>query len=79
MDNIENIVKKLKNDTNTSDYITYREKQVCDKKIIIIYNDTLTSSDKISDFIVRSLDKINTNYKLALQKNQFIKKKLIFL
>lgn len=63
MNNIENIVKNLKNDTNTSDYITYREKQVCDKKVIIIYNDTLTSSDKISDFIVRSLDRINKNYK----------------
>ena len=62
MNNIENIVKQLKSDTNQSDYITYREKIVCNKKIVIIYNDTLTTSDKISDFIVRSLDRINKNY-----------------
>lgn len=62
MNNIENIVNKLKKDTNNTDYTTYREKQVCGKKIIIIYIDPLTSSDKISDFIVRSLDRINKVY-----------------
>jgi len=60
---IENIVKKLKKDTNNNENITYRTKYICGKKIYIIYNEPLTSSDKISDFIIRSLDKINTKYK----------------
>ncbi len=60
--NIENIVNKLKKDTNQNDDITYRTKYICGKKIYIIYNEPLTSSDKISDFIIRSLDKINDKY-----------------
>ena len=63
MNNIEYIVNKLKNDTNNTDYTTYREKIVCNKKVYIIYIDPLTSSDKISDFIIRSLDRINKTYK----------------
>lgn len=63
MKDIEYIVNKLKNDTNNTDYTTFREKTVCDKKMVIIYIDPLTSSDKISDFIVRSLDRINKIYK----------------
>lgn len=63
MKNIDFIVNKLKTETNNTDYTTYREKIVCGKKIIIIYIDPLTASDKISDFIVRSLDRINKIYK----------------
>lgn len=59
MENIDKIVKKLKKDTNNANDITYREKIVCKKRVQIIYNESLTGSDKISDFIVRSLDKIN--------------------
>lgn len=59
---IENIVKKLKKETKQSDDITYRLKYICGKKIYVIYNEPLTSSDKISDFIIRSLDKINKRY-----------------
>ncbi|MBQ8681706.1 MAG: spore germination protein [Bacilli bacterium] len=61
--NIDTIVEQLKKDTNQTDYTTYREKIVCGKKVVIIYIDPLTSSDKISDFIVRSLDRINKIYK----------------
>ena len=64
MNDIEYIVKKLKSDTNNTDYTTYREKTVCNKKVIIIYIDPLTSSDKISDFIIRSLDRINRLYQI---------------
>jgi len=60
--NIENIINKLKKDTNNNENITYRIKYICSKKIYIIYNEPLTSSDKISDFIIRSLDKINNKY-----------------
>lgn len=63
MENIENIIKKIKKDTNNAEDITYREKTVCKKKVEIIYIESLTGSDKISDFIVRSLDKINKTSK----------------
>ena len=63
MKDIDYIVNKLKKDTNDTDYTTYREKIVCNRKLVIIYIDPLTSSDKISDFIVRSLDRINKLYK----------------
>lgn len=63
MKDIGYIVNKLKKDTNNTDYTTYREKIVCNRKLVIIYIDPLTSSDKISDFIVRSLDRINKTYK----------------
>ncbi len=57
-----NIIKKIKKDTNNSNEITYRIKQVCNTNIHIIYNEPLTSSDTISNFIIRSLDKINRLY-----------------
>lgn len=62
MESIDNIIKKIKKDTNNVDDITYRYKYVCGNKLWIIYNEPLTSSDKISDFIIRSLDKINNKY-----------------
>ena len=57
------IIKKLKQDTNNSSYIVYREKYIKKNKIDIIYNETLCDSDKLSDFILRSLDHIETIYK----------------
>lgn len=63
MEKIKNIVKQLKKDTKESSDITYREKTINNKKIIIIYNEPLTSSDKISDFIIRSLDQISKTKK----------------
>lgn len=52
------IIEKLKQETNNLSDIIYREKMVHKKKIYIIYNEPLTSSDKISDFIIRSLNNI---------------------
>ncbi len=63
MENIEEIVKKLKKDTNNAEDITYQKKIVLKKKIYIIYNESLTGSDKISEFIVKSLEKINKEKK----------------
>lgn len=57
------IIEKLKKDTNNSSYIVYREKYINKSKIDIIYNETLCDSDKLSDFILRSLDHIETIYK----------------
>ena len=62
------IIQKLKKDTNNIDSITYRKKIIKKKIIIIIYNEPLTSSDKISDFIIRSLDKIDHNKSLKSNK-----------
>lgn len=56
------LIKKLKKDTNNSSYIIYREKYIKKTKIDIIYNETLTDSDKLSDFILKSLDYIETIY-----------------
>ena len=44
------IIKKLKQDTNKSSYIIYREKYIKDIKIDLIYNETLTDQNKMSDF-----------------------------
>ena len=67
---LRKIILKIKKDTNYVSDITYRKKIVCNKVIYIIYNEPLTSSDKISDFIIRSLDKIN-NY--STKKNSLEK------
>lgn len=56
------IINKLKEETNNSSYIIYREKYIKGKKIDIIYHEALTSQDKLSDFIFRSLDKIEKIY-----------------
>ena len=56
--NIDNIIARLKNETNNLQDIVYRMKKIRKKQICIIYNEPLTSSDKISDFILRSLNKI---------------------
>ena len=48
-------INRLKKDTNNNSDITYRNIYVKDKLITLIYSDSLTSSDKISDFIIRSL------------------------
>ena len=55
---MKNIIYKLKKDTNYQDNIIYRKKTILYKELYIIYNETLTSSDSISDFIIRSLNKI---------------------
>ena len=57
------IIEKLKQETNNSGFIVYREKYIKKSKIDIIYNETLCDSDKLSDFILRSLDHIETIYK----------------
>lgn len=56
------IIKKLKQDTNNSSYIIYREKYIRKTRIDIIYNEALTDSDKLSNFIYRSLDHIENIY-----------------
>ena len=55
---MDSIINRLKKDTNNDDNIIYREKMMLYKKIYIIYNQTITSSSNISDFVIRSLNKI---------------------
>ena len=56
------IIKKLKEDTNNSSYVIYREKYIKGIRIDIIYNEVLTDQDKMSNFIYRSLDHIDNIY-----------------
>ena len=56
------IIKKLKEDTNTSSYIIYREKHIKNIKIDLIYHEALTDQEKMSNFIYRSLDYIEKIY-----------------
>ena len=56
------IINKLKEETNNSSYIVYREKYINNIKIDIIYNEVLTDQDKMSNFIDRSLDHIEKIY-----------------
>lgn len=53
-----NIINRLKKDTNNQLTIVYRKKKILFKTIYIIFNETLISSDTISNFIIRSLNKI---------------------
>ena len=63
------IINKLKIETNNTDKIIYRKKKIFYKELYIIYNETLVSSDKISDFIIRSLNNILVpNYNNILNK-----------
>ena len=59
---INNIIETLKSETNNAEDIVYRKKIINKETIYIIYNEPLTSSDKISDFIIRSLDSIDYKY-----------------
>ena len=56
---MNNVINRLKKDTNNDDNIIYRKKIIFFKEIYIIYNQTITSSSDISDFIIRSLNKIH--------------------
>ena len=57
--NMQNIIDKLKLATNNNDNIIYRKKTILYKTIYLIYNETITSSDTISNFIIRSLNHIH--------------------
>jgi len=61
--NINNIIDRLKEETNNQDNIIYRKKIIKKRLLYIIYLEELTSSDKISDFIIRSLTNIENNLK----------------
>lgn len=69
LENVDLVIEKLKRETNEISDIVYREKIVNKTKIFIIYNEPLTSSDKISDFIIRSLTNID---------NKKVSSKLLF-
>ncbi len=57
---MKEVIDKLKSDTNNLSNIIYRKKRYLLKSIWIIYNETLVSSNVVSDFIIRSLDSIHS-------------------
>lgn len=67
INDVEKIVECLKNDTNNIGDIVYRKKIIHKKKLYIIFNEPLTSSDKISDFVIRSLNRIVDN-RISIKK-----------
>lgn len=66
LSNNENIITKLKKDTNNLSSIIYRKMIIKKHTINIIFNEPLTSSNKISDFIIRSLSLIHITNKNIL-------------
>lgn len=75
---MEEIINKIKIETNNNHNIIYREKYIFYKKIYIIFNETISSSDKISDFIIRSLNHIHIpTYKNIINKISNFKYKKI--
>ena len=69
---LKDIILRIQKDTNYVGDITYRKKYVSGRCIYIIYNEPLTSSDKISDFIIRSLDSIHHRYSNCSHLDQVI-------
>lgn len=66
---MQEIINKIKKETNNLENIIYREKKILYKTIYIIYLDALISSDKISDFVIRSLNNIHIpTYKNIINK-----------
>ena len=59
INNLDLVIEKLKNDTNNNEYLVIRKKKICNVNAILIYYEPLVSSDKISEFIIKSLNKIN--------------------
>ena len=53
-----NYIDLLKKETNNTKDIVYRKKKVRNKDICIVYSDSLTSGNSISDFIIKSIDEI---------------------
>ena len=63
------IINRIKKETNNQDNIIYRKKKILHKNIYIIFNETLSASDKISNFIIRSLNHIHIpTYKNIINK-----------
>ncbi len=55
----EDIVNYIKTSTSNSKDIAYRKVQVLDSIIYVVYSETLTSTDRISDFVIRSIKEIS--------------------
>lgn len=78
MNNMQEIINRIKKETNNLDNVIYRKKKILHKEIYIIYIDALIAADKISDFVIRSLNNIHIpTYKNILNKiNNFKYKEL---
>lgn len=67
------IIEKLKQETNNIQDIIYRYKKINKKNICIIFYEPLTSSDKISEFIIKCINRIKTinikNITKIIEKN----------
>lgn len=57
----QNIIKRIKKETNNDSAIFIRKMLINNKELYLLFNETLVSSDIISDFVVRSLNRFNKN------------------
>lgn len=64
----EDIIEYIKVKTNNSKDIYFRKLDVLDEDVYIVYNECMTSTDLISNYVIRSLDEIS--------KSDVTKKKL---
>ena len=63
IDSLDLVIKKLKYETNNNQYLIIRNKKVNNIKTCVIYFEPLVSSIKISEYIIKSLNKINCKNK----------------
>lgn len=71
-------IKKLKYETNNNPDIIYRKINLNNINLTLIYSESLTSGDKISDFIIRSLNNLqNFNPTLQIIQNSISNFKVI--
>lgn len=70
LNKLDEVIEKLNNETNRVSSIIFREKKINNKRILIIFNEPLISSDKVSDFVIRSLNKIKgRNLVMQIENN----------
>jgi spore germination protein KA len=69
INNIELVINKLKEETNNNEYLIIRNKKINNINISIIYYEPLVSSIKISEYIIKSLNKLNNNLIYNIKNN----------
>jgi len=62
-------IEKIKKDYKNSPDMTFREFNTNNTKIELVFNESLTSSDAINDFILKNLTNIKEKKEIDIQKN----------
>lgn len=70
---IKTNIDKIKNDIGNSSDLVYRNINIKNKKISYIYLESVSSDDKISDFLVKNLSNLSKNNSINMFENIFKK------